>query len=39
MDKLFERLPEIITAAAQSYLGILALLSVALSVLKNIDYL
>jgi hypothetical protein len=33
MDKLIERLPEIITAAAQSYLGILALLSVALSVL------
>lgn len=33
MDKLFERLPEIITAAAQSHLGILALLSVALSVL------
>ena len=33
MDKLTESLPEIITAAAQSYLGILALLSVALSVL------
>ena len=33
MDKLVERLPEIITAAAQSHLGILALLSVALSVL------
>jgi hypothetical protein len=33
MDKLMEHLPEIITAAAQSYLGILALLSVALSVL------
>jgi hypothetical protein len=33
MDKLMERLPEIITAAAQSYLGTLALLSVALSVL------
>jgi hypothetical protein len=33
MDKLVERLPEIISAAAQSYLGILALLSVALSVL------
>ena len=33
MDKLFERLPDIITAAAQSNLGILALLSVALSVL------
>lgn len=33
MDKLIERLPEIINAAAQSYLGTLALLSVALSVL------
>src|SRR5687768_16270170 len=33
MDKLVERLPDIITAAAQSYLGILALLAVALSVL------
>ncbi|MGR8978877.1 MAG: hypothetical protein ACU84H_02125 [Gammaproteobacteria bacterium] len=33
MDKLIERLPEIISAAAQSYLGILALLSVALAVL------
>jgi hypothetical protein len=33
MNKLIERLPEIISAAAQSYLGILALLSVALSVL------
>ena len=33
MDELIKRLPEIITAAAQSYLGILALLSVALSVL------
>ncbi len=33
MDKLIERLPEIITAAAQSHLGILALLSVALSLL------
>lgn len=33
MDSLTERLPEIITAAAQSYLGILALLSVALSLL------
>ena len=33
MDKLVERLPEIISAAAQSHLGILALLSVALSVL------
>jgi hypothetical protein len=33
MDKLIDRLPDIITAAAQSHLGILALLSVALSVL------
>jgi hypothetical protein len=33
MDNLTEHLPEIITAAAQSYLGTLALLSVALSVL------
>ena len=33
MDKLIEQLPQIITAAAQSYLGILALLSVALAVL------
>jgi hypothetical protein len=33
MDKLIEVLPKIITAAAQSYLGILALLSVALSAL------
>ena len=33
MDKLIERLPEIITSAAQSYLGTLALLSVALSAL------
>ena len=33
MDKLFEHLPAIISAAAQSYLGILALLAVALSVL------
>ncbi len=33
MDKLIERLPEIITAAAQSYLGIMALLSVSLSIL------
>lgn len=33
MDKLLEHLPQIITAAAQSYLGILALLSVALAVL------
>ncbi len=33
MNKLIEQLPQIITAAAQSYLGILALLSVALAVL------
>ena len=33
MDKLAESLPSIITAAAQSYLGILALLSIALSAL------
>lgn len=33
MDAVTARLPEIITAAAQSYLGILALLSVALSLL------
>jgi hypothetical protein len=33
MDKLAERLPEVITAAAQSHLGILALLSIALSFL------
>jgi len=33
MEVLIERLPEIITAAAQSQLGILALLCVALSVL------
>ena len=33
MDSLTANLPEIIAAAAQSYLGILALLSVALSVL------
>ena len=33
MDTLIDRLPDIITAAAQSHLGILALLSVALSVL------
>ena len=33
MDTLIKQLPEIITAAAQSPLGILALLSVALSVL------
>lgn len=33
MDTLAQRLPEIITAAAQSYLGILALLSIALAVL------
>jgi hypothetical protein len=33
MEKLIDRLPDVITAAAQSYLGILALLSVALSLL------
>lgn len=33
MDTLVGRLPEIITAAAQSYLGILALLSIALAIL------
>ena len=33
MDKLTEQLPAIITAAAQSQLGILALLSISLSVL------
>lgn len=33
MDKLIEHLPEVIKAAAQSYLGTFALLSVALSVL------
>jgi hypothetical protein len=33
VDKLFEHLPAILTAAAQSLLGILALLVVALSVL------
>jgi hypothetical protein len=33
MDALAQRLPEIITAAAQSYLGIFALLSVALALL------
>ena len=33
MNNLIEHLPEIISAAAQSYLGMLALLSVALSVL------
>ena len=33
MDKLIDRLPDIINAAAQSQLGILALLSIALSVL------
>jgi hypothetical protein len=33
MDKLIEGIPAIITSAAQSYLGILALLSIALSVL------
>jgi ABC-type transport system involved in cytochrome bd biosynthesis fused ATPase/permease subunit len=38
MDKLIERLPEIITAAAQSYLGILALLSVSLAVLAYVFF-
>lgn len=38
MDKLFDRLPEIITAAAQSQLGILALLAVALSVLAFVFF-
>jgi hypothetical protein len=38
MDKLIERLPDIITAAAQSHLGILALLSVALSVLAYVFF-
>jgi hypothetical protein len=38
MDKLIERLPDIITAAAQSHLGILALLSVALAVLAYIFF-
>src|SRR5688500_6158728 len=33
MDTLAGRLPEIITAAAQSYLGLLALLSIALAML------
>jgi hypothetical protein len=33
MDKMFEHLPAIISAAAQSFLGTFALLSVALSVL------
>ncbi len=38
MDKLIERLPEIINAAAQSHLGILALLSIALSVLAYVFF-
>lgn len=38
MDKLMENLPEIITAAAQSYLGILALLSISLSVLAYVFF-
>lgn len=33
MDNLSENLPQIISAAAESHLGILALLSIALSVL------
>jgi ABC-type transport system involved in cytochrome bd biosynthesis fused ATPase/permease subunit len=38
MDKLFEHLPEVISAAAQSYLGTFALLSVALSVLAYVFF-
>jgi hypothetical protein len=38
MDKLIERLPEIITAAAQSHLGILALLSISLAVLAYVFF-
>jgi hypothetical protein len=38
MNELIKNLPEIITAAAQSYLGILALLSVALSVLAYLFF-
>ena len=38
MDKLIDRLPEIINAAAQSHLGILALLSVALSILAYVFF-
>jgi len=38
MDKLAESLPQIITAAAQSHLGILALLSVALSFLAYVFF-
>lgn len=38
MEKVAESLPQIITAAAQSYLGILALLSVALSFLAYVFF-
>ncbi len=38
MEKIFEHLPEIITAAAQSYLGTFALLSVALAVLAYVFF-
>jgi len=38
MDKVAESLPQIITAAAQSYLGILALLTVALSFLAYVFF-
>lgn len=38
METLIDRLPDIITAAAQSHLGILALLSVALSVLAYVFF-
>jgi hypothetical protein len=38
LDKLIERLPEIITAAAQSHLGILALLSISLAVLAYVFF-
>jgi len=38
MNELIKNLPDIITAAAQSYLGILALLSVALSVLAYLFF-
>jgi hypothetical protein len=38
MGNLFEHLPEIITAAAQSYLGTFALLAVALAVLAYVFF-
>ena len=38
MDKLIEHLPQVITAAAQSYLGTLALLSVTLSFLAYVFF-